>query len=59
MDDRGIVACSETEYFAYDSSDNNDRRSTGSFKSIFALNDANPSTCFTTISPVSVLLFQV
>ena len=54
MDDHGIIACSETEYFSYDSSNNNDRRSTGFFKSIFKLADPNIPTCFTNISPVYI-----
>ncbi len=52
MDDRGIIACSETEYFAYNPPNSTDRRSIGSFTSIFKLDDPNTSTCFTNISPV-------
>jgi hypothetical protein len=58
MDDRGIIACSETEYFSYDTSNNNDRRSVGLFKSIFKLDDLNTPTCFTNISPVDKFSFQ-
>ncbi|UJR21964.1 hypothetical protein I4U23_025032 [Adineta vaga] len=56
MDDRGILACTETEYFAYNPSNNADRRSTGSFSSIFKLDDTNITTCFTNISPGQYLL---
>jgi hypothetical protein len=52
MDDRGIIGCSETEYFSYNPPNSNDRQSIGSFKSIFKLDDPNTPTCFTNISPV-------
>ncbi len=55
MDDRGMIACSETEYFAYVHPPSNDRRSIGSFNSIFRLDDLNTPTCFTNISPVDIL----
>jgi hypothetical protein len=58
MDDRGIIACSETEYFAYDRPTSNDRRSIGSFNSIFKLDDPNTSTCFTNISSVNILAIK-
>lgn len=57
MDDRGIIACSETQYFSYVLPTANDRRSIGTFNSIFELNDPNISTCFTNISPVNILFY--
>ena len=54
MDDRGILACTEAEYFAYNPSSGADRRSIDSFISIFKLDDPSIPTCFTNISPVSV-----
>jgi hypothetical protein len=56
MDDRGIIACSETEYFAYDLPTNHDRRSMGAFNSIFKLDDPNISTCLTNITPVDIII---
>ncbi|CAF3361302.1 unnamed protein product [Rotaria socialis] len=56
MDSCGIIGCSETEYFSYDPSNSNDRRSTGSFNSIFKLDDPNTAVCFTNISPGQYLL---
>jgi hypothetical protein len=58
MDDRGIIACSETEYFAYVLPTSNDRRSIGSFNSIFRLDDPNTITCFTNISPVNIIIIE-
>jgi len=58
MEDRGIMACSETEYFAYDLSPSNDRRSMRSFNSIFKLDDPNTPTCFTNISPVGMIAIK-
>ncbi|CAF1339166.1 unnamed protein product [Adineta steineri] len=56
MDDHGIMACTENEYFSYNPPTSSDRRSIGSFNSIFELNDPNISTCFTNISPGQYLL---
>ncbi|CAF0938815.1 unnamed protein product [Adineta ricciae] len=56
MDDRGILACTEAEYFAYSPSSGADRRSIDSFISIFRLDDPNIPTCFTNISPGQYLL---
>ncbi|CAF2668288.1 unnamed protein product [Rotaria sp. Silwood2] len=56
MDEHGIIGCSETEYFSYDPPNSNDRRSIGSFTSIFKLDDPNITTCFTNISPGQYLL---
>ncbi|CAF0936606.1 unnamed protein product [Rotaria sordida] len=56
MDDHGIIGCSETEYFSYDSLNSNDRRSISSFTSILKLDDPNTTACFTNISPGQYLL---
>jgi len=53
MDDRGILACTENEYFSYVTSTVNDRRSIGTFNSILKLDDPNTRTCFTNISSVN------
>lgn len=58
MDHFGIIGCSESEYFSYDSTSSNDRRSTGSFQSIFKLDDPNTTPCFTNISPVRILSYK-
>ena len=52
MDEHGILACSETAYFAYNSTANSDRRSTLTFQNIFEPNDNNTMTYFTSIAPV-------
>lgn len=57
MDEHGILACSETNYFSYIPSTNTDRRSTGSLQTIFTLNNSNIPACFTNIIPVIVFVF--
>jgi hypothetical protein len=57
MDERGILACSETNYIAYIPTTNSDRKSTGSLQNIFTLHDSNIPACFTNITPVSVYSF--
>jgi hypothetical protein len=54
MDECGILACSETNYFAYIPTTNNDRRSAGSLQTIFTLDDPSIPACFTNITPVNV-----
>ncbi|CAF0756135.1 unnamed protein product [Adineta ricciae] len=56
MDECGILACSETNYYGYIPSANNERRSTNSLRTIFTLNDASIRACFTNISPGEYLL---
>ncbi len=58
MDDRGIIACSETEYFAYERPTSNDRRSIGSFNSLFKLDDPNTSTFITNITSVNIVAIK-
>ena len=63
MDDCGVIACSETEYFVHNLSTGQDRRSMSSLQSIFTLTDPSIQTCLSTISPVAIdghsVLFKV
>lgn len=54
MDEKGIIACSEAEYYVHNFSSSQDRKSTPALQSIFRQNDPNIVTCLTTIVPVSV-----
>jgi hypothetical protein len=54
MDECGILACSETNYFGYTSTINNERRTTGSLQTIYTLHDSSIPACFTIIQPVNI-----
>ncbi|UJR27237.1 hypothetical protein I4U23_008533 [Adineta vaga] len=56
MDEYGILACSETNYYGYIHPTNNERRSANSLHTIFTLQDTSIPACFTTISSGEYLL---